>query len=128
MASYRNLTVQQKIIFSYFDSASSFYSMALKTYFENTYTSTAVEAVAAQLLEVEKAYFSYVNHVETLEEEEEVDPSYQEAFEKAVTTMTKKFGGLTTEEQGEFNTLLETVYAYYVGEYDKLNESGSSQE
>lgn len=127
MASYRNLTVQQKIIFSYFDSSSSFYYMALKTYFENTYTSTAVEAVAAQLLEVEKAYFSYVNHVETLEEGKEIDPSYQEAFETAVKAMTNKFGSLTTEEQAEFNSLLESVYGYYVGEYDKLNESDSAQ-
>lgn len=128
MESYRNLTIQQKIIFSYFDSSSSFYYMALKTYFENEFTSTAVEAVAAQILEVEKAYFSYKNYVETLEEGKEVDNSYQDAFEKAVATMQTKYGGLTLEEQGEFDSLLESVYDYYVGEYDKLNESDSSQE
>ena len=86
-----------------------------------------VVTVAAQLLEVEKAYFSYVNHVETLEEGKEIDPSYQEAFETAVKAMTNKFGSLTTEEQAEFNSLLESVYGYYVGEYDKLNESDSAQ-
>jgi len=129
MESYRNLTVSQKIIFSYFDSASSYYHMALKAYFENKLTSSAGEVAMTQIWEAEKAYFSYVNHVESLEEDEEEDTKYQEEFKKAVETLKQKYTAISEEtERAEFDALLKTVYDYYVGEYDKLNEAGDSQE
>ncbi len=125
MESYRNLSVQKKIVFGYFESVSSYYHRALKAYFEAKLTSIAGETVATQLWEVEKAYFDYVNHIETLEEEEEVDPEYQEAFETAVELLKQKYTAMKETECAEFDDLLETVYDYYIGEYDKLSESGN---
>lgn len=126
MQNYRELSLQKKVIFSYLDSSSNFYHLALKAFFEKVLESSACEGVVNQILEVEKAYFSYQDHINA-KEEDEIDSKYQEEFEKAVESMKQKFTSLTDAEKEEFNAVLQSVYEYYVAEYDALQQSNETE-
>jgi hypothetical protein len=117
LEAYRNLTVAQKTLFSYFD---DYYQMALKAYYDQLFSSTVAKELAQSLWNVSDKYFAYVNHVETTEKEEDIDPEIQKAFEDDFKALQTK---LTTSEitvQDEFNGKLSTVYNFFKTAYDEL--------
>jgi hypothetical protein len=114
---YQNLTVAQKTLFSYFD---DYYQMAVKAYYDQLFTSTAAKALAQSLWSVSDKYFNYVNHVETTEKEEDIDPEIQKAFEDEFKALQTKLSTTETTAQDEFNGKLSTVYNFFKTAYDAL--------
>ena len=115
MQSYNNLTLEKKIIFSYFE---EYYVNALRAYVDRAFTTTACKNLFNDLLTTQEKYLAYVLHV-TNTEADKVKPNYEKDFKDAAKKLIDGYTDLNDTAKEEFGAI-KSVCDFYESKYNEL--------
>ena len=115
MQGYNALSLEKKIIFSYFE---EYYVNALRAYVDQAFTATACKSLFNDLLTAQEKYLAYLLHVSNTEADK-IKPQYESEFKTAAKKVIDGYADLSEAQKQEFGAI-KSVCDFYEAEYNKL--------